>query len=51
MEGLPSQASGDEWCGPEERLLSCTIVVGRPTRSSPEIHNRVVILPEEAYAT
>ena len=25
----------DEWCGPEERLLSCTIVVGRPTRSSP----------------
>ena len=33
--GLAFAGLWDEWCGPEERLLSCTIVVGRPTRSSP----------------
>jgi putative SOS response-associated peptidase YedK len=42
----------NEWRGPEEQLLSCTIVVGRPNALVAEIHDRMVVnLPEEAYAT
>jgi putative SOS response-associated peptidase YedK len=40
----------DEWWRPENSLLSCTIVVGRPNELMAEIHDRmVVILPEDAY--
>jgi putative SOS response-associated peptidase YedK len=50
--GLAFAGLWDEWRGPEEQLLSCTIVAGRPNTLVAEIHNRMVVnLPEEAYAT
>jgi hypothetical protein len=50
--GLAFAGLWDEWRGPEEQLLSCTIVVGRPNALVAEIHDRMVVnLPEEAYAT
>lgn len=50
--GLAFAGLWDEWRGPDDSLLSCTIVVGRPNELVAEIHDRmVVILPEDAYAT
>ena len=49
--GLAFAGLWDEWRRPEESLLSCTIVVGRPNELVVGIHDRmVVILPEDAYA-
>lgn len=48
--GLAFAGLWDEWRRPEESLLSCTIVVGRPNELVAEIHDRMVlILAEDAY--